>query len=374
MTRTIFIAIVAASIALRSAAAPDVDNWIAAVVNDTIITFQDVKDASRKSLGALESVYGRQPALLHQKANTVMSEALEALVAKALIVDEFKNSVGVVPENMLDNQISRQIRKDFVDRENFRKSLRQEGVSFDKYRKMTHDDMVVSFMVERNVKSAIVISPQKIETYYTNHLSDYQMGNQVKLRMIVLTANTAPTMAAVKRFAQEIMTKLDGGAPFAELAASYSEGSTKRQGGDWGWIDNTKLRKGLSDVAFSLRAGERSGLIGFAAEQGNAYSIYRYDKEGKLTKLARYAEKAGEKDQVAEEKDFTRDPAGADAAPEPQEYYLMLVEDKQTSRTKTLVEVKDEIEKNLISEERGRLHKQWIDRLKAKAFVRYPST
>ena len=88
----------------------------------------------------------------------------------------------------------------------------------------------------------------------------------------------------------------------------------------------------------------------------------------------KYAEKPGEKDQVAEEKDFSNDPAGADAVPEPQEYYLMLVEDKQTSRTKTLTEVKDEIEKNLISEERGRLHKQWIDRLKAKAFVRYPST
>jgi hypothetical protein len=51
----------------------------------------------------------------------------------------------------------------------------------------------------------------------------------------------------------------------------------------------------------------------------------------------------------------------------------MLVEDKRTARTKTLLEVKDEIEKNLASEERKRLHKQWIDRLKAKAFVRYPA-
>ena len=58
--------------------------------------------------------------------------------------------------------------------------------------------------------------------------------------------------------------------------------------------------------------------------------------------------------------------------PDPQEFYLMLVEDKRTSRVKTLVEVKDEIEKNLVVEERNRLQKQWIERLKAKAFVRYP--
>jgi len=32
--------------------------------------------------------------------------------------------------------------------------------------------------------------------------------------------------------------------------------------------------------------------------------------------------------------------------------------------------MKEEIEKNLIIEERQRLHKQWIERLEAKAYVR----
>jgi len=77
--------------------------------------------------GRSEQIYLRRPELLREKQNAVMTEALEALVAKVLIVDEFKTSVGAVPENMLDNQISQQIRKDFVDRQNFRKSLRQEG-------------------------------------------------------------------------------------------------------------------------------------------------------------------------------------------------------------------------------------------------------
>ena len=49
----------------------------------------------------------------------------------------------------------------------------------------------------------------------------------------------------------------------------------------------------------------------------------------------------------------------------------MLVEDKRSSRTKGITEVKDEIEKELISQERRRLHDQWIKRLKAKALVQY---
>src|SRR5713101_5683801 len=184
------------------AGAIDIDDYISAIVNDSVITFHDVRDASRNSLGALQQIYIRQPDLLQQKADAVMSEAREALVAKALIVGEFKNSIGAVPENMLDNQISQQIRREFVDRENFRKSLRQKGMSMEKYRKMVHDDMVVRFMIDRNVRSAIIISPQKIESYYTNHLSDYKIGNEVKLRMIVLRETSAPTMSAVKKLGQ----------------------------------------------------------------------------------------------------------------------------------------------------------------------------
>jgi peptidyl-prolyl cis-trans isomerase SurA len=171
--------VVCVAFVLSAQASPEIDNYIAAIVNDSIITFQDVKDASRKSIDVLKQIYMRQPDLLREKGTAVMSDALEALVAKTLIVDEFKNSVGVVPENMLDSQISQQIRKDYVDRQNFRKSLRQDGMSYEKYRKLTHDDMVVHFMLDRNVRSAIIISPQKIESYYTNHLAEYQLGNQV---------------------------------------------------------------------------------------------------------------------------------------------------------------------------------------------------
>ena len=91
-----------------------------------------------------------------------------------------------------------------------------------------------------------------------------------------------------------------------------------------------------------------------------------------MQKVLNYSEKQGQKDQLLDEKDFSKDPTAAEAMPDPQEFYLMLVEDKHIARIKSLVEVKDEIEKNLAIEERQRLQKQWIERLKAKAFVRYP--
>jgi hypothetical protein len=49
----------------------------------------------------------------------------------------------------------------------------------------------------------------------------------------------------------------------------------------------------------------------------------------------------------------------------------MLVEEKQPGHYKTLGEVRDEIEKNLQIEEKARLEKQWIAKLKKKTFVQY---
>jgi hypothetical protein len=57
--------------------------------------------------------------------------------------------------------------------------------------------------------------------------------------------------------------------------------------------------------------------------------------------------------------------------PPPQEFYLMLLEDKRPAHLKPLGEVRDEIEKDLLAEEKGRLEQQWLDRLKKKTFLRY---
>ena len=56
---------------------------------------------------------------------------------------------------------------------------------------------------------------------------------------------------------------------------------------------------------------------------------------------------------------------------DPESYYIMLVEEKQPGHYKSLGEMRDEIEKNLLIEERSRLERQWIAKLKRKTFVQY---
>jgi hypothetical protein len=75
------------------------------------------------------------------------------------------------------------------------------------------------------------------------------------------------------------------------------------------------------------------------------------------------------KETVVEERRFENASALTNLPP-PMEFYLMLVEDKHAQRFKTLTEVREQIEKDLLAQERNRLEKQWVDKLKKKTFVR----
>jgi hypothetical protein len=63
--------------------------------------------------------------------------------------------------------------------------------------------------------------------------------------------------------------------------------------------------------------------------------------------------------------------SGVIEIPEALAFYLMLVEDKRTSHVRPLSEVRDEIERTMLTAERARLQKLWIERLRKKTFVRY---
>lgn len=346
-------------------AVPELRNGVAAIVNDSIITFQEVEEHVAVPLDALRRTHANNPSQYNQKRIETMNSGLEDLIVKQLILSDFKAAGIPVPDSLIEDDIRDRIRKRFGDRVTLTKTLQAQGITYETFRQRVADEMIILYMRQKNVSQAVVISPKKIEAFYTNNLSKFRMDDQVKLRMIVLNANTSGGPEETRRLAHEIVAKLDQAAPFAEMASIYSEGSQRAEGGDWGWRERSYLRRGLSDIAFNLNPGQRSALVGLGKADDEGYLIYLYDKGGQLAILRKYSDK----ETLVEEKNVA--PGQPINASEPTEFYLMLVEDKRLAHVRPLEQVRDEIEKELIVQERARLQKQWVDRLRAKAFVRY---
>ena len=301
----------------RIAAAPALADGIAVVVNEVVVTYRDVEASIGPAIELLSRQYEKDTGTLQKKVTELQRERIEELVERQLILFDFTNSGYNLPESIIEDSVQERIREDYRDRVTLTKTLRAQGVTYETFKRNIRENIVIGALRDKHINQALIISPQKIEAYYQTNKTQFQMEDQVRLRMIVLNKSKDDPTAATA-LAGEILKKLEGGAPFAEMAGVYSEGSQKSQGGDWGWVDRPVLRKDLVETAFSLKPGQHSGVI-----------------------------------------------------ETPEACFLMFVEDVRGSHLKPMAEVRAEIEKSLMAQEQGRLQKQWIERLKKKAYIRY---
>lgn len=301
-----------------SAAQPELVNGIVAVVNETVITEKAAREFIEPALVALE----RQPGLTRQayneRAMEIYRDGLNQLIERQLTLDDFKASGYSFPEGIIEDFVQDRIRERYGDRVKLIKTLEAQNMTYEQFRTEIREQFIVEQMNLKNISSAVIISPFKIETYYQEHPEEFRLADQIRLRMIELRKRDGGDPAAVRQLAREIEAKLVAGAKFDEMASVYSEGSQRRDGGDLGWVNRSVLRKEFADATASLKPGQRTGVIDLA-----------------------------------------------DAC------FLLQVEEVKSAQVRPLNEVRDEIEKTLLNQERTRLQKKYVERLKKKAFVRY---
>lgn len=248
----------------------DLADGISAVVNDQVITYQEVREFTAPALEVLQQEYAEQPAMYNQKVTDTLRDGLNTLIENKLILHEFATKYNPLPESVVDQWVSDRIRERFGDRITCIRTLQAEGETFEKFRQDIRDQNIIMELRYKNLSSdKIIISPYKIENYYLLHQADYRIGDQVKVRMIVLN-KSAPDDKATRQKADEILADIRKGASFQQMQSLYSQDQEQR-GSDW--IQTSVLRPELADAIPKLKTGETSDVI----ETSDACYILRLD-------------------------------------------------------------------------------------------------
>jgi peptidyl-prolyl cis-trans isomerase SurA len=352
-------------------------NGIDAVVHDSIVTYSEVEVMTLPAETLLYRQYRDQATVFQQKLNTARGDSLEQLIERQLILRDFKNTI-TQPEQqtMVDKLISKDVDQEIAaeiksryagDRMSMIQTLQADGFTMERHRQQIRDRLIVTWLRQKNITSEIIVSPHRVEAYYLAHRDQFKVKDEVKLRMIVLKCPGESEAPKTERLAEDILAEINSGATFAEMATIHSEGSQRSQGGDLGWLEVSQLSKGLADTAASLQAGQHSGVLSRSA--GYDYWVCQHEKGVPTVGRHYVADSVTKTETMTEERRFESASAATNLPP-PVEFYLMLVEDKRPARFKPLVEVRDQIETDMKAEERTRLEKQWVDKLKKKTFVR----
>ncbi|HUJ08483.1 MAG TPA: peptidyl-prolyl cis-trans isomerase [Verrucomicrobiae bacterium] len=341
--------VLSAFLTLSSVArAAEIVDGVAAIVNDKVITYSEVRDFVQPVVQQLRRNYtGDQ---LVEQVRKAQMDALNQLIERTLIIEEFKEKGYKIPETVIDQQINDIIADDYGgNRAAFIKTLEAQNLTLAQYRDQVRDRVIVQAMRGHKAQQAVVVSPYKIEKYYQDNLDQYKVGDQIKLRMIFIkrgqeseatshaaeggsnvteqavgsnlveaaSESNAPPKDVQSELAEEIVAKLDAGDSFESMARVYSEAKEAKEGGDWGWIGKDVLRKELNAVAFSLKPGQHSRVIETA--------------EG---------------------------------------YYILHVDDVKPAHTIPLADVRDDIERILLQQQRAKMQEDWVKDLRGKAYIR----
>ncbi len=305
--------------AVHAAAPADVVDGVAAIVNGDVITFSQVRElVGPRERGLRSSLQGEE---LVKRVREARLSALDDLIDRQLIIQEFKKKDFKIPDNIINDRVNTIVREEFgSDRSAFLRTLQAQGFTMSKFRDAERDKIIVQAMRFQNVKSDFIASPSRVDKLYTESIPQFTSPEQIHLWLIAINKGV-PTAAGEadtqKSVADEVREKLLKGAKFDQLAQLYSDDTSRQVGGDWGWIDRKTLNEKLTNVAFKLEPNKISPVI----DQGGAY-------------------------------------------------YILRVSEKKSSVTKPMNEVRPDLVKKYNADERQRLQEQWLKGLRAKAFIK----
>lgn len=318
MRRFPFLAFLLLAVAARA----ELLDGVNVIVNESIITYDEVQRQLEPMARTMAMTYPDNIRAFNDAMASNRVGIVREKVDAQLILDEFKTKMngGDIPESILDDEVHAELRKTYNgDRALMTKTLHEQGVTAEMFRDKIRERMIVGYMREKMISNEkIIISPQKIEDYYAAHQDQFKVGDQVKLRMITLP-KPADAPAEARKIAEEIIRKIDGGAPFAEMASIYSSGPERNKGGDRGWVGrDSGMQADLVKAMFSLKPGHHSQIVEL-----------------------------------------------------PESIHILYAEEVKTEHVRPLTETRDEIQQKLRTDEARRLYDKWVARLRNKAFVRY---
>lgn len=288
---------------------------ISAIVNNHVITFQEVRDFIAPAVDVLQNEYANQPDVYEQKLNATFKDGLETLIENQLILHEFQTKYNPLPESLVNEWVDDRIKERYGDRITCVRTLEAQGISFEKFRDDVRDQTIIEQLrMQKLSEDKIPISPFKIETYYKLHQNDFKVGDQVELRMIVIN-KISPDDTTARQKADQIIDDLKKGDAFQQLASLYSQDPAQK-GSDW--IQTSVLRAELAEAVKALKPGETSGVI-----------------------------------------------------ETPDECYILQLEGRRAAHVRPLNDVRDSIKATLQAQEQKEIEHRWLDSLRKKAFIRY---
>ena len=248
---------------------------IIAVVDSGVVLASDVETRLRDLKARAES-----------RGNTIEIDAdlreqvLERLILEQAQIEIAKRQGLEIDDARLNESLLQIANNRETDLMGLKNIIEAEGKSFKAFREQIRRRLLIDTIRDREVRRRIRVSKSELERFLETTGGQISTAPELLLSQIVVRLPDSPSSEALKKAekkAVQIRNALLKGAPFAQMAARYSDAPEASQGGQLGWKSILELNpifaKPLAEV-------KKNTLIGPIRSPGGLHLIAIRDRRG----------------------------------------------------------------------------------------------
>jgi peptidyl-prolyl cis-trans isomerase SurA len=221
------------------------DTW--AVVNGQNISRQDVEKAYKRGQDTKQT-------LSDEEVLTAKLNILNDLITQEILLQKAAQLKLDIPSSDLDTAYG-ETKKNIPD-DTFQQELTQRGLTPAELREGLRRELLTRKVVTEEVGAKIAVTDQDVTSFFNANRAQFNVPEEAyHIAQIVVTPTREPQQAnrsgddattpqAADAKTKMLMDRLKAGAPFAELAADFSEDAQSAgRGGDLGLVPMSRLQQ-----------------------------------------------------------------------------------------------------------------------------------
>lgn len=233
---------------------PEIEGSIAAVVNDSVISFSDV--SARMRLALLTSGLPNTP----EVRKRLLQQVLRSLIDEQLQIQEAKRLSITVSDEEIQNAISRLAEDNKIPGGDMAGFLRANGIPPSSLEEQARAALSWNKVVQRQLRPNVDIGDDEIDAAIERIRAN--AGKQEYLvSEIFLPVDNPKDQEQIKSFADNLYNQIKSGTSFGAIARQFSQSTGAKNGGDIGWIQEGQLPSDLDNSLKQLEAGQISQPI-----------------------------------------------------------------------------------------------------------------
>ncbi|ODS32481.1 MAG: peptidyl-prolyl cis-trans isomerase [Candidatus Scalindua rubra] len=239
-------------------------NAIRVIVNGEIITEFDIRKRIAEAFKIAEKKYSEIE--LQQKKREIISDAIDELIDRKILVQEAKKVLLADPEKAeeieknLDSFVKGAV-EEVGSLYKFYELAHKQGINPLKKRAELKKDLMIEEIMRGNVYRKIIVTPKEIKRYYQEHTDEFSRERRLSFRQILIKFSGYKTKEEAKSVTEELLNRLKNGEEFEALAKKHSQGPHSDEGGLWEFDEVKDFRKDLTAGISNLKKGEISQIL-----------------------------------------------------------------------------------------------------------------